>query len=284
MEEITAYLNGRFVPYGEAKIGVEDRGYQFGDGVYEVIRVYDGKPFRMKEHLDRLVRSAGGIGLSLPDRATLTGACMEIIRRNSLKGCSLYIQVSRGVCPRKHSIPCDIEPTVVIIGREISGPPAEYRANGVKAITVADDRWARCYLKTTNLLPNILAKQKAERAGAYEAIFVRDGFVTEGSSTNTFIVESGVLVTPALTNYILGGVTRAAVIEAARSLGIEVKEDPIPVERLLSADEVWATATVAEMMPIVNINGAGVGEGKPGPMFSGVYAAYVKMYSGGQTM
>ncbi len=282
MKEITLYLNGRFMPYSEAKIGVEDRGYQFADGVYEVIRVYDGRLFKMKEHMDRLETSAREIDIPLISRAELTDVCTELIRRNNLKKSSIYIQVSRGVCPRNHSVPCDIEPTLVIIGRDNDGPPAEYRKQGVKAITVPDDRWSRCYIKSTGLLPNILARRKAERAGAYEAVFIRDGFVTECSSCNAFIVESGALVTPPLTNYILAGVTRGAIIEIAESLGINVGEEPISLERMARADEIWVTGTITEIMPVVNLDGTTIGDARPGPVFSRVYAEYVASYTGGE--
>jgi D-alanine transaminase len=277
---ITAYVNGRFLPLGEAAVGIEDRGYQFGDGIYEVVRVYGGTPFKMREHLDRLRRSARAIELDLPDLDRLTEDALELLKRNGLRECSLYIQVTRGVCPRKHTVPRGIAPTVVMTAREVAGFPAEYRSRGVKLITVPDDRWARCYIKTTNLLPNVLARSKAERAGAYEAVFVRDGFVMECSSSNLFIVESGALVTPPLTNYILAGVTRATVIQLAEELGIEVREEAVSLERLYRSDEVFVTGTVTEIVPAVDIDGTTVGTGKPGPVFSLLYRGYTGLTAG----
>ena len=283
MGGMVVYLNGEFIAYGEARIGIEDRGYQFGDGIYEVVRVYDGKPFALKDHLERLEASAKAIELALPDVSVLERDALELLRRNT-GDCSLYIQVTRGVQPRKHVIPFGLAPTVVMTAREAARCAPEVRFKGVKAITLPDDRWARCYIKSTDLLPNIMAKLKAERAGAYEAVYLRDGFVTEGTHSNVFIAESGVLITPPLTNYILAGVTRAYVIRVARLLGIPVKEESISADRLSAADELMFTGTLTEIMPAVVLNDAPVGSGQPGPVFHRLYPKYLAVATGLDTV
>ena len=280
MAEMVVYLNGKFMPYDEAKVGIEDRGFQYADGIYEVIRVYDGKPFRLEDHFDRLEMSAKAIELDLPDLEKLKADAMELLRLNGSREASLYIQVTRGPAVRKHEFPAEAQPTVVMMAREVTGYPQEYRRNGVKAITVPDDRWAKCYIKSVSLLPNVLAKEKAKRAGAYEAIFIRDGFLMEGSHSNVFVVESGVLKTPPLTNYILAGVTRQVVLEIANDLGVPWFEESIPLDRLLKADEVFFTGTVTEIMPVVSIDGKVIGSGVPGPLAMKLHEAFVKVVKG----
>ncbi|NPV72044.1 MAG: D-amino acid aminotransferase [Firmicutes bacterium] len=280
MDDMVVYLNGEFIPYSEAKIGIEDRGYQFGDGIYEVIRVYDGKPFALREHFERLTVSAREIELTLPDVSALERDALELLRRNDAKDCAIYIQISRGVTPRKHVIPFGLAPTVIMTAREAARYAPEVRFKGVKAITLPDDRWARCYIKSTNLLPNITAKLRAERAGAYEAVYLRDGFVTEGTHSNVFIAESGVLITPPLTNYILAGVTRTYVLDVARALGVPTREESISAERLAAAGEIMFTGTLTEIMPAVVLNGAPVGQGQPGPVFHRLYPKYLAVATG----
>ncbi|MBI2941524.1 MAG: aminotransferase class IV, partial [Chloroflexi bacterium] len=240
MAEILVYLNGDFVPYSSAILPVEDRAVQFGDGVYEVVRYYRGKPFRIPQHMRRLERSAAGIDLALPPVADLVAAMNELVERQGHREATVYLQVTRGAQPRTHGVPAGLRPTVIAIAR----PAASARPRPTyKVITVSDDRWARCYLKTTMLLPNALARERARRLGADDAIFVRDGFIMEATSSNVFLVKDGRLLTPPLTNYILAGITREALLEIVPGIGIECCTDPVSWQQLYEADEVFLTGT-----------------------------------------
>lgn len=274
---LTVYLNGRFLPYEQAAIPVEDRAFLFADGIYEVIRVYQGRPFRMAEHLRRLRRSAREIRLPEPDCAELQQVCEKLLSLNNLSEATIYIEISRGAyAPRSHGFPKGpVHPNTLVIARAFQ-PHPQLNLAGVKAVTVPDQRWARCDIKSVSLLPNILAKQKAVEAGAYEAIFVRDGIAIEGSSSNVMAVMDGVIRTYPLCNYILGGVTRDAVLELAREMGYPVQEEGIPVDALDRCSEVWVTSTTSEVMPIVEIDGRPVGDGRPGPVASALYKAYME--------
>lgn len=274
---LTVYLNGRFLPYEQAAIPVEDRAFLFADGIYEVIRVYQGRPFRMAEHLQRLRRSAREIRLPEPDCAELQQVCEKLLSLNNLSEATIYIEISRGAyAPRSHGFPKGpVHPNTLVIARAFQ-PHPQLNLAGVKAVTVPDQRWARCDIKSVSLLPNILAKQKAVEAGAYEAIFVRDGIAIEGSSSNVMAVMDGVIRTYPLCNYILGGVTRDAVLELAREMGYPVQEEGIPVDALDRCSEVWVTSTTSEVMPIVEIDGRPVGDGRPGPVASALYKAYME--------
>mgnify|MGYP001316092452 CR=1 FL=1 len=272
----TVFLNGQFVPYDRAVVPVEDRGFLFADAIYEVIRCYHGRPFRLEEHLARLEQSAAALELPLPyDRRRWAAIVEELLQRNQVQDGSVYIQVTRGVAPRTHTWSDGLQPTVVAIARPGGGPPAEAVRHGVRAITAPDNRWGLCWVKTTGLLPNVLARQQAARAGAYEAIFVRDGLVTEGTSSNVFVYLDGVLYTHPLAN-ILPGVTRAVVIEVARELGLEVREQAIPVTWLARAGEVLLSGTNSEVLAVVEIDGRPVGDGKPGPVFARLREAYLQ--------
>ena len=270
----TVYLNGAFVPIEKALVPVEDRGYQFADGIYEVIRVYGGGPFRLEHHLDRLERSAAAIELSLPPRMEIEAAAYELLRRNNLAEAGIYLQVTRGVAPRQHLIPEGIAPTVVMTARAVSAPKAETWQRGVAAVTVPDGRWELCHVKSVGLLFNTLAKQQAHRAGAFEAIFVRDGVVTEGSSSNLFALIDGVLFTHPRDNHILAGITRGAVIELAKKLGRPLREEKYTKEDLDRAQEVFFSSSIVEIVPVVSIDGRPVGRGVPGPVTLGIREAF----------
>lgn len=276
---LTVYLNGQYLPYEQASIPVEDRSFLFADGIYEVIRVYGGRPFTMKEHLQRLARSAGAIRLPEPDLAELESVALELIARNQLSEATIYIQVSRGAyTPRVHAFPAGpAKPIVLMIARPVPASPAQ-REQGVAVITVPDQRWARCDIKSVSLLPNILAKQVAAEDGCYEAIFVKDGYAIEGSSSNFMAVIDGEIRTYPMCNYILGGITRGVVLELARKLGYSVREEGIRLDELARATEAWVTSTTSEIMPIVTIDGTPVGEGKPGPVAQALHAEFVKLY------
>jgi D-alanine transaminase len=269
--EPLVYLNGQFVPYSDARIPVEDRGMQFADGVYEVVRYYDGRPFRMAQHLARLVRSAAGIELPLPPIEEIRRAMDSLIEQQGLQDATVYLQITRGPAPRQHGLIADPAPTVIAIAR----PAHTVRPRPtLRVVTTSDDRWARCYLKTTAILPNALARERARRLGADDAIFVRDGFIMEASASNVFVVFGGRLVTPPLTNYILAGITRGAILELAAGEGIPLTEEPISAHLIYQADEVFLTGTNGELGPVVAIDGRPVGEGVPGPIFQRVLAAF----------
>ena len=260
------YLNGKFVPYEEALVPVEDRGNLFADGVYEVIRFYSGQPFLMKAHMERLERSAREIRLPAIDIEALTEAGLETVRRNGIGDGTLYIQVTRGPAPRNHAFPPNPRPTVFMIARSLARPGKELRGQGVTCITVPDIRWLRCDIKSIGLLPNVLGKQQAREAGAFEALFVRDGVVTEGTSTNAFAVREGRIVTYPEDEHILPGITRRLILAIARREGIEVVEEALNVDELDRVDELLISSTTIEVMPVVSVDGRPVGGGRPGPV------------------
>lgn len=278
MAEPLVYLNGAFVPYEDAKIPVEDRSVQFADGVYEVVRYYNGRSFRMKEHLDRMERSAAGIELNLPPVDELRRAMDALVEKQGLSDAAVYVQVTRGSAARKHGL-IQAEPTVIAIAR----PAQSVRPRpGLKAVTTSDDRWARCYLKTTALLPNALARERAARLGADDALFVRDGFIMEATASNVFVVKDGRLITPPLTNYILAGITRGAVLDLARQENIPFAEEPISAHTIYDADEVFITGTNSELSPVVEIDGRKIGNGQGGPVFARILAAFDALARGPQ--
>jgi D-alanine transaminase len=264
------YLNGEFLPLDQGRVSVEDRGFQFGDGVYEVIRVYKGKPFRLDKHLARLEQSVKGVEIPMPEPPErIASACLKLVE--GLSEAQIYLQVTRGVAPRVHAFPHEIRPTFVAYARAVTPHPPD-RAYTLK--TVIDDRWGRCHLKTICLLPNILGKQRAIEAKCDEGLFVRDGVVTEGTSSNAFFVRDGALFTHPSDNRILNGVTREAVLEIARQQGVRVRFQPVPLTEAMGAQEAFVTGTLTEIMPAVSIDGKPVGKGSPGPITQKLRAAY----------
>ncbi|MCF6094182.1 D-amino-acid transaminase [Microaerobacter geothermalis] len=268
----------RFMERDELHIDVEDRGYQFGDGVYEVIRIYNGVPFLMTEHLERLERSAKAIKMSLPySLHELDLKLKELVSNNQLIDGIIYLQITRGVAPRIHQFPQGIEPVLTAYVRELPRPLAQM-ANGGKAILVEDIRWLRCDIKSLNLLPNVLAKQEAVEAKAIEAIQHRNGTITEGSASNVFIVKKGTIYTHPANHYILNGITRQFVFQLAGELGLPIAEKAYTKEELLTADEIFFTSTTAEVSPIVTVDDQIIGNGKPGPVtiqLQKIYDRYV---------
>jgi D-alanine transaminase len=270
------YLNGEFLPLEQGRVSVEDRGFQFGDGVYEVIRVYRGKPFRLGKHLSRLEQSVKGIEIPLPEPLQkMEEICLTLTK--GLEEAQIYLQVTRGAAPRVHAFPQDIRPTFVAYARAVKPHPAD-RVFSLK--TVTDDRWGRCHLKTICLLPNILGKQKAVEAGCDEGLFVREnGTVTEGTTSNAFFVRGGALFTHPADNRILNGVTREAVLEIARQQGIRMRHQPVMIADAVAAEEAFVTGTLTEIMPAVSIDGKPVGKGKPGPVTMKLRAAFHELTS-----
>lgn len=266
----TVYLNGQFVPKGEARISVEDRGFIFGDGIYEVVRVIEGRIFAWDAHASRMADGLAGLRIDATgaDSATLRGVCERLVRENGLTSgeATVYLQVSRGAATRVHHFPPAGTPTTVYASAAAFKPNFAMRENGAKGITFADIRWARCDLKTVNLLGPVLARQAAAEAGAYEAIFHRDGMVTEGAATNAFMVIGGVLRTYPLSHYILPGITRAVLVELARELGIPLEERPVSLRELPHVDELFVCGTTTDVQPIVELDGKPVKDGRPGPV------------------
>ena len=262
------YLNGEVLDEREARIHVNDRGFLLADGIYEVIRVYGGRPFELDRHLRRLERSARELRLPLDPPADEIGRiATELLSRNGLADATIYVQVTRGVAPRTHAFPtATVAPTTYVAVRPALAPPPALVRDGAAAITLPDDRWARCDVKGVGLTANVLAKQAAVDAGAFEAIFVRDGYVTDCASCNVFAVFGATLMTAPRTNYILWGITREVVLELARQDGMDVQEMPFRVEQLRQADEIFVTGTSSELTPIVTLDGATVGSGRPGAL------------------
>lgn len=246
-------------------VNIEDRGYQFGDGVYEVIGVYDGIPFMMDEHLGRLRRSANEIQLNFPYRMDDFKKNLEnLVAANELQEGIIYLQVSRGAGPRWHEFPDpDVSPVTVAYTRA-EERMTDLEEKGGAAVLTEDIRWLRCDIKTLNLLPNVLAKQKAVENNAVEAILHRDDIVTEASASNVFIVKDGQLYTHPANNYILNGITRKKILELCNSLNIKVNEEAFTVDEMLAADEVFVTATKSDIIPILQIDNHKIGEGVPG--------------------
>ncbi|WP_445506343.1 D-amino-acid transaminase [Niallia sp. 03190] len=261
----TVLMNGVFIPREEAKVDIEDRGYQFGDGIYEVIRVYNGKMFTAKEHFERLQASCEKINIPISFTVdNLTVLLEELIKRNALHNGIIYMQFTRGTSPRNHAFPTkEIAPTFVAYTKELNRPVTNL-SNGVTAITVEDIRWFRCDIKSLNLLGNIMAKQKAAEAGCFESIQYRDLTVTEGSSSNIWVVKDQVIRTHEANQYILNGITRQKIVEICQKQGMEVKEEAFSIEDLIDADEVFLSSTTSEVTPIITINNVPVATGEVG--------------------
>jgi D-alanine transaminase len=264
-----AYVNGRYVSHGAAQIHIEDRGYQFADGVYEVILVHDGRLIDEGPHLDRLDYSLKALRIPWPmTRAALQTVLRELIARNGVSGGTVYLQITRGVAPRDHKFPTAATPSLVATTRRAKPVPAAVLATGVSVITRPDIRWRRCDIKSVSLLPNVLGKQAAAEAGAFETWLVDDsGAVTEGTSTNAWIVtRDGRLVTRDLSATILAGITRLALLDLVRSNGISFEERPFSVAEAKDAAEAFLTSTTSLVLPVTRIDGQAVGDGKPGPV------------------
>lgn len=266
-----AYVNGRYVPHADAAVHVEDRGYQFGDGVYEVCEVHGGHMVDVTRHLARLNRSLSELSIRQPMSDTALRQIMrEVVRRNRVRDGMIYIQVTRGVAKRDHVFPgADVAPAVVMTARASDPAKADRTAaDGVAVITVPENRWDRVDIKTVGLLPNVLAKQKAKEAGAREAWFVTaDGMVTEGGSTNAWIVTAdGKLVTRPATRGILRGITREVVCEVAAREGIALEERSFSVAEAKAAREAFITAATTLVMPVVRLDGEPIADGRPGPV------------------
>jgi D-alanine transaminase len=265
------YLNGSFLPKEQAVVPVEDRGFIFGDGVYEVWRIVNGQLFEFDRHMARLARGLSELRITPPAEAEpekIHEIADRLIAENGLgdgEG-TLYLEITRGVAPRAHQFPAAGTPATVFAMARPFVPPEEQRAKGVSAVTVPDVRWLRCDIKTIQLLANVMAKQAAAERGAFEAILIRDGVITEGSHANVIGVMDGELRTHPTNHLILPGITRAVVLELARGVGIPVREDPIMASELPRVDELFIAGTTADVMPIVRVDDQLIGAGTPGPI------------------
>jgi D-alanine transaminase len=262
-----AYVNGEFMPIAEAMVPIEDRGYQFGDGVYEVVNSYKGKLFGFQEHLDRLERSLNELDFPPVSMDEIRGAILELFKRSGFERASVYLQISRGVAERDHAYH-NISPVqIVMTVRPVHEKPKALRENGAEAITVEDIRWGRCDIKTIQLIPNCMAKQKALDAGVFDAIFVAEGdIVREATSANICIVQAGTVVTHPANHQILNGITRIMVIDCCKELDVPFTERQFTRQEMLDADEVFLTGTTTEVLAIVKIDGQTIGGGIPGEL------------------
>lgn len=271
------FLNGDLLPLDQARVSPLDRGFLFGDGGYELIPVYSRRPFRLAEHLARLQRTLDGIRLANPyDDATWARHIAALIAASPDEDQSIYLQVTRGAdVKRDHAFPpADVRATVFMMSSRLASPTAAQRAAGGAAITVVDNRWLRCDLKVLALLPNVLLRQQALDAGGVEAILLRDGFLTEGAASNIFLVKDGTLLAPPKSHLLLPGVTYDVVLELAARHGLPCVVREIEEPELRGADEVWMTSSTREVFPITRLDGAPVGNGRPGPVGEQMYAWY----------
>ena len=279
-----AYVNGRYLPQDQASVNIEDRGYQFGDGIYEVVHLYDGRFIDEDRHLDRLERSLREIRLPMPlTRLALRHVLAEVARKNRVREGLLYMQVTRGVAHRDHPFPAKpVPPALVVTVKRIRHYPDSIEGWGGKAITLPDQRWARRDIKSVNLLPNILARQAAREAGAIEAILHEDGFVTEGAATSIWFVDSqGRLRVPPLSHALLPGCTRGALMAELEQAGIPVTLEALAVEEMADVQEAFLTSATSFVKPILAIDGRPVGDGTPGPVTRRLFDLFARHVKGG---
>jgi D-alanine transaminase len=274
MSEIV-YLNGEFMPLEKATVPVLDRGFIFGDGVYEVIPVYSRHPFRLPEHLRRLQHSLDGIRLANPmSDAGWTGLIRDIVERNAGDDQSVYLQVTRGVARRDHAFPKNTSPTVFMMSSPLVTPAAELVKDGVPAITATDYRWLKCDVKSVSLLGNCLLRQAAVDAGAAETVLFRDGYLTEASASNVFVVKDGKLLAPPKNHLVLPGITYDVVLELAQANNIPHEAREISEQEVRSADELWVTSSTKEVLAVTSLDGKPVGSGRPGAAFFRMHQLY----------
>jgi len=273
--EQIVYLNGKFLPISQAHVSVLDRGFIYGDGVYELIPIYGREPFRLPHHLARLQRSLDGIGLANPhSNAQWEAIIRDLVARQPFDDQGVYFQVTRGAAKRDHSFPTGVAPTVFMMSNPLPLPSREQIDNGVAVVTADDNRWHRCDLKTISLLGNVLMRQLATDRGAIETVMFRDGFLTEASASNVLIVKDGTIVVPPKDNHILPGITYDATMEFAADAGVPLVVRPVPKAEALSADEMWLSSSTKEVIAITTVDGKPFAGGKPGPVFRKMWAAF----------
>ena len=271
----TVYLNGDFVALEEARVPVLDRGFIFGDGIYEVVPVYARRPFRWPQHLARLKRSLAAIGIDNPrDDAGWTQLVADLVTRHEWPDQFVYLQVTRGVARRDHAFPKGVQPTVFAMSSQLVLPTATQIGQGVAAITLPDERWLHCDIKSISLLGNVLARQAAVQAGAAECVMLRDGLLTEGSASNIWVARGGRLFGPPKDNLVLEGVRYGLIQELCADTGIELQTRRILREEVEAADELILSSATKEVLAITTLDGRPVGTGRPGPLFARLHAAY----------
>lgn len=273
----TVYVNGEFLPLSKAGVSVLDRGFIFGDGIYEVVPIYHGQPFRMKEHLDRLERSLAKIEIAAPmARDQWEHLFAELLSKQSTITCAMiYLQVTRGVAKRDHAFPNPpVRPTVFAMVVPMTPPSETLRTKGLTAISIPDERWLHCDIKSVSLLGNVLAKQAAVKAGVDEVVQFRDGYLTEGASCNLWVVQSGMVYAPPKDNLVLEGIRYGLFEELCRENGISFALEPISQERVRQADELLMSSATKEVLPIVELDGQQIGSGSPGPVYRQLRQAY----------
>ena len=269
------FLNGKFLPIEEARVPVLDRGFIFGDGVYELVPVYSRVPFRLEEHLARLERSLAETRIRNPySRAEWRDIITQLVAKQPYEDQGVYFQVTRGVAKRDHAFPRDAVPTVFIMSNPLVNPPRELVEHGAEAISATDNRWHRCDIKSISLLGNILLRQLSADAGATETILFRDGVLTEAAACNVFVVRRGVIQGPPKSNLILPGITYDVVLELAQSAQLPLEIRNLTEAETRAADEIWVTSSSKEVLAIVKLDGKPVGDGRPGPVFRGMYQLY----------
>ncbi len=277
------YLNGALVSPSEAVVSVDDRGFLFGDAVYEALRSYGGRIWCFERHMRRLAQSLAAVDMGYVDAGEIGTAILETYRASELPDALIYLQVTRGVAPRAHHYSRGMKPTVLITIRDITSSAAGVDPNGMTAITAPDLRWRRCDIKTTNLLPNILAKTRAHDDGAYEAILVHpDDYITEGSSTSVFWVRGGAVCTVPLGPEVLPSISREIVIEIARDEGLPLTEEHISLDQFRKADEIFLASTTPEVCPIITLDDAPVADGKAGPITKRLQKAFRRRVEAGE--
>ena len=271
----TVFLNGEFLPLAEAKVPVLDRGFIFGDGVYEVVPVYSKVPFRLEEHLVRLERSLAAVGIKNPyTREQWRGFVASIVERQPFEDQGVYFQVTRGVAKRDHAFPKSAEPTVFMMSNPLVPPPPALVEKGAAAISARDNRWLRCDIKSISLIGNVLLRQLSAEVDAVETILFRDGKLTEASSSNVFVVKGGTIQSPPKNELILPGITYDVVIELARANSLPLELRSISEAEVRAADELWVTSSSKEVLAVVALDGKTIGDGRPGPVFRRMYQHY----------
>ncbi len=269
------FLNGKFVPIDEARVSVLDRGFIFGDGVYELVPVYSRVPFRLDEHLARLERSLAEARIRNPhSRAQWRKIIYQLIDAQSFDDQGVYFQVTRGVAKRDHAFPKNAEPTVFMMSNPLVNPPQPQVEGGAAAVSAQDNRWLRCDIKSISLIGNVLLRQLSAEADAAETILFRDGRLTEASASNVFIVARGLILSPPKSSLILPGITYDVVAELARASAMPLEFREVTDAEVRAADEIWVTSSSKEVLAIVSLDGRKVGEGRPGPVFRRIYALY----------
>jgi len=269
------FLNGEFLPLEEARVPVLDRGFIFGDGVYELVPVYSRVAFRLDEHLARLERSLGEVKIRNPySRQRWREIIYQLVDAQPFEDQGVYFQVTRGVAKRDHAFPRDVPPTVFMMANPLVNPPREQVEAGGAAVSAQDNRWLRCDIKSISLIGNVLLRQVSAEAGAAETILFRDGKLTEASASNVFIVKRGVIVSPPKSSLILPGITYDVVAELARANGVPLEFREIDEAEVRAADEIWVTSSSKEILAIVSLDGRRIGDGKPGPLFRRLYELY----------